>query len=138
MEARLSFGNNALTVSRLSYSPQDAESGNPCNTSFRLAVASDGFSGAGEWVCAVADLVRFTAALEAMEGLRPRRAELLDRGYGSRLALELDKRGHIHLSGLLYGPAAEQRLQWGFTADQTALGPFVRGLRAILEGAAPV
>lgn len=41
-------------------------------------------------------------------------------------------RGHIVVSGLLteYGDHT-QKLQFSFTTDQTAIGPFIRGLRSV-------
>lgn len=134
MEARFVFGKNEVKIVHFSYYADDAIVGNPYNTTFQVHVVSDGFSGMGEWECDVANVRRFVTELEKMEQFRVWQVDFTDIGYGSRLRFVLTRTGHIQVSGLLYGAAAIQRLQFEFSGDQTALSPFIKGLKALLQG----
>lgn len=124
---------NYVKISSFFHSPEDARAGSPYNTTFRLSVCSDGFSGTGEWECDIAALRAFARALEELYRFQRERAELRDVGYGSVLALEGDRLGHIRVGGTLVGLHGVQSLRFEFTADQTALGPFGTELAALLR-----
>ena len=124
---------NYVKISSFFHSPEDARAGNPYNTTFRLSVCSDGFSGTGEWECDIAALRAFAEELEGLLSFQRQRAELADLGYGSSLTFAAaDRLGHIRVSGTLVGFHGVQRLRFEFTGDQTALGPFLKELRALL------
>ena len=124
---------NYVKISSFFHSPEDARAGNPYNTTFRLSVCSDGFSGTGEWECDIAALRAFAREVEELYRFQRERAELRDVGYGCFLALEGDRLGHIRVGGTLVGPHGVQSLRFEFLADQTALGPFGTELAALLR-----
>lgn len=134
MEAGFVFGKNEVKIVHFSYYADDAIAGNPYNTAFQVHVVSDGFSGMGEWECDIKDFRQFVKSLEEMAQFQVWQADFTDIGYGSRLRFALTRTGHIQVSGLLYGAAAIQRLQFEFSGDQTALSPFIKGLKALLQG----
>ena len=67
-------------------------------------------------------------SLQSLYEFRETSVELTDIGYGSHLRFDLDRTGHITLTGTLYGHAADQSVTFLFTADQTDLHPFLTNL----------
>ncbi len=133
MTASYEYDGNSAVLSALFHSEEDARAGNPYNTTFRLSVRSDGFSSTGEWECDIAALRAFAEELEGLLSFQRQRAELADLGYGSSLTFAAaDRLGHIRVSGTLVGFHGVQRLRFEFMGDQTALGPFLKELRALL------
>lgn len=133
MTASYEYDGNSAVLSAFFHSEEDARAGSTYNTTFRLSVRSDGFSGTGEWECDIAALRAFAEELEGLLSFQRQRAELADLGYGSSLTFAAaDRLGHIRVSGTLVGLHGVQRLRFEFMGDQTALGPFLKELRALL------
>lgn len=125
---------NYVKISSFFHSPEDARAGNPYNTTFQLSVCSDGFSGTGEWECDISVLRAFAREVEELYCFQRERAELRDMGYGSTLTFSAaDRLGHIRVGGTLLGLHGVQSLRFEFLGDQTALGPFVKELEALLQ-----
>ena len=134
LTASFSQNGNYVELSSFFHSREDARAGNPYNTAFRLSVGSDGFSGVGEWECDMAALRAFARELEELYRFQRERAELRDMGCGSTLVFSAaDRLGHVQVGGTLFGLHGVQSLRFEFTADQTALGPFVAELEALLR-----
>ena len=132
MAACFAQDGNCVEISSFFHSAEDARAGNPYNTTFRLSVCSDGFSGTGEWECDIAALCAFARELEELYRFQREEAELGDAGCSSTLTFAAaDRLGHIRVRGTLIGLHGVQRLRFEFLADQTALAPFVRELKAL-------
>lgn len=127
----LRYGADSLSLEDIRYYPEDAANGNPYNTTCRVKVTSGGFAGVGEWELDWAEFLCFVAAVEELYGFQRPEAELLDICYGSQVKLAMNKTGKMAISGKLYGEAMDQTLEFQFSADQTALEPFLRQLRQI-------
>ena len=72
--------------------------------------------------------MKFVQSIQDMYDFRETSAELNDIGYGSHLRFDLDRTGHITVTGTLYGHAADHSITFRFTADQTDLHPFLTNL----------
>ena len=128
MKAKLEYGENHLVISDFRHYESEVRRGNPYNTAFTLDVSSEGFCGraACEYdIRSFADLVR---DLHRMYCFDADCAVLEEICYGSRVAFEMDRLGHLAVSGTIYGVAMEQQLKFRFRCDQTALGLFLESL----------
>ena len=129
----LIHGQNHLTISDFNHSAADAASGNPYNTTFRIHVVSGEFSGAGECECDIAKFKTFMEGMELLYGFGLSEVALLDIGYGTNVLFQMDKVGHVEISGEIFGEAMCQSLRFVFEADQTSLKPFIESLRPIFK-----
>jgi hypothetical protein len=133
MNAKLSCCGNSIEITDFSHSIQDEEGGNPYNCTFNIAVTSYGFSGFAdgcEYDCK--EWRNFVKQLEAVVLNQAEKAELHEIGYGSRIVFTADGKGHIEISGLIYGEATTHSLQFEFMTDQTYYAEFIRELEAML------
>lgn len=94
-----------------------------------LYVRSRGFVAEQQFWFEEPELAEFRTQLAKMEKSLEGAAELRTRYEENGFRLEVHPAGRITVSGTLreYG-ATEQRLDFGFTTDQTVLAPFVRDL----------
>ena len=135
-KAVFSFGVCALELFCFSHVPAEAAVGNPYNTEFQMRVQSEEhFSGQGVWECDIAKFRDFVSELEEMAQFRRKSVELLDIGYASRVRFQMDRLGHITVDGTIYGRAMVHSVTFEWRADQTALGPFLKGLVKLLKSA---
>ena len=135
-KAVFSFGICSLELFDFSHYPAEAAAGNPYNTGFQMRVRSEEhFTGQGVWECDIAEFRVFVRELEEMARFRRTAAELLDIGYASRVRFQMDRLGHIKVDGTIYGSGRVQSVTFEWRADQTALGPFLKGLTKLLETA---
>ena len=111
----------------------DRESNDPYGTEFKVRVCSNGEDNYGE-MCGIEEVRNFVGQLDEMNHLQGKHAEIKDVSYGGRLCFNLDRMGHVQVSGTLFGVYGIQSLKFEFTGDQTALGPFLDGLRECLRG----
>ncbi|MBR5311577.1 MAG: hypothetical protein IKU40_01690 [Clostridia bacterium] len=128
MICELRSGDNFLKFSYFRHFAADEANGNPYNFFFTVRVSSNGFSGLTEWECDRKEFVKFVQSIQDLYDFRTSSAELNDIGYGSRIRFDLDRTGHITVTGTLYGHAASQTVTFRFTADQTDLHPFLTNL----------
>ena len=128
MACELHSGENFLKFSDFSHFAEDEANGNPYNFFFTVRVSSDGFSGHTGWECDRKEFVKFVQSIQDLYDFRTSSAELNDIGYGSHLRFDLDRTGHITVTGTLYGHAADHSITFRFTADQTDLHPFLTNL----------
>lgn len=133
MCAQLIYGNDFLKIADFSYAKQDAELGSPYNTSFELHVYSGVFSGVAPCEYNMEEFRRFVLEMRDLYQFGRNTVELQDIGYGSRVEFRLDKAGHLMVSGKIFGEAKEHAMEFTFSADQTAIGPFVAELENLME-----
>lgn len=130
---KLEYGDSSLEIRDFYYSKKDAEMGNPYNCSFYLWVKSGMFSGLAPCEYDVKNLRRLVDELEELYDFRRSHATLEDICYGSVVDFEMEKSGHLYLTGILYGEAMQHKLKFSFGADQTVLRPFITALKSALQ-----
>ena len=128
MACELRSGENFLKFSYFRNFAEDEANGNPYNFFFTVRAASDGFAGHTDWKCDRKEFMKFVKSLQSLYDFRCTSAELNDIGYGSRVHFEMDKTGHITITGTLYGHAADHSVTFRFIADQTDLRIFLTNL----------
>ena len=128
MACELRHGENFLKFSYFRHFAEDETNGNPYNFFFTVRVSSDGFKGHTRWECDRKEFMKFVQSAQDLYDFRTSSAELNDIGYGSHIRFDLDRTGHITVSGTLYGHAADHSVTFRFTADQTDLHPFLTNL----------
>lgn len=122
-----SDANNELSISDISISDADYNTGNPYNTTLNVKVTSGEFSGLGNFVLDVSDLCSFIMEIFALYSNLCGHAVLQDIGHGSVLELSAkDSACHIEVSGVIYDEAKTQSLKYRFNTDQSYLHPFCK------------
>ena len=133
MEAELTYLQNGIKIFDLRHYKEDAEMGNPYNTLFSLSVVSGAFSGACQWEDDIRNLEDFCTKMKELYDFKITEITLDDLEYGSKIAFSMEKNGHLSISGTIYGSRLENTLTFKFSADQTALPPFIRQLETLIE-----
>lgn len=128
MHARLAFDDNYLEIRNFCHFPEEAARGNPYNTTFDLAVYSEGFGGIASCEYDLAAFRKLVSDLRKLYGFELDHVRLDDLCYGSRVDFSMDRLGHIEVSGKIFGWAMEHSLEFTFPADQTVLKCFVAEL----------
>ena len=129
-QAILSFEGNSLTIRDFRYFREDPPY---YNTRFTLSVRSRAFAGeSGACEYHMSEFRRFVDDLADMYAFRNTTA-VLQEICGSRVSFEMEKTGHVKISGEIGDAVWEHRLQFCFLADQTALKPFIDGLMRLVE-----
>lgn len=134
MNARFEFGKNFLEIANFEHNSEEAERGNQYNTLFDLRVQSmDGrFAGVGDFECDIKQIVQFAAELEEMYDLKRESVKLESNiGYEQELELIMQRTGKITVYGTITN--FDHSMEFEFEADQTALPPFIKQLRELLE-----
>lgn len=122
---------NSLSIYNVKYSPADARSGNPYNTSFNIKVISGLFSGVGDCEYDMKELIVFAIQINELYQFQRSNVKLHDICYGSWIDFEMDKLGHLTINGEIYGSAMVHSLKFEFTADQTSLKNFALSLQSL-------
>ena len=105
------------------------KNGNPYNTTFEIYVVSGNFTGVAIFEYDIKHFILFINAIKDLYDLKVSTVELnQDLSYGSKISFELDKTGHVKISGILIGNMGIHSLIFEFTTDQTAIGPFYSAL----------
>lgn len=134
MNARFEFGKNFLEIANFKHCFEEAERGNQYNTLFDLCVQSmDGrFAGVGDFETDIEQMVQFAGELEEMYDLKRESVKLESLiGYEQEFELIMQRAGKITVYGTITN--FTHSMEFEFEADQTALPPFIKQLRAILE-----
>lgn len=134
MNARFEFGKNFLEIANFVHSSEEADRGNQYNTLFDLRVQSmDGrFAGVGDFECDIKQIVHFAAELKEMYALKRESVKLESLiGYEQEIEFIFQRNGHITVYGTITNFTHSMKFE--FEADQTALPPFIKQLREILE-----
>lgn len=133
MNALFEFGKNYIEVANFKHYPEDAANANPYNSGFNLYVLSGDFMGIGECEYDIKEFRRFVSELEEMYEFKRYSVELSEICYGAKIIFEMNRTGQINVSGTIYGSCMLHSMTFEFEADQTALPPFIKQLREILE-----
>ncbi len=134
MNARFEFGANFLEISNFNCCSEEAKRGNQYNTMFDLRVQSmDGrFAGVGDFECDFKQVAQFAAELEEMYDLKRSSVRLESLvGYEQEFELIMQRTGKITVYGTITN--FDHSMEFEFEADQTALPPFIKQLRELLE-----
>jgi len=123
---------NSLVISDFQYNQEDAKSQNPYNTTFTIAVVSETFRGIGECEYDIKEFFEFAEQITELYEFHRSNAELQEIGYGSHVSFDMDKIGHITISGEIFGHGMVHSLKFEFVADQTSLKPFADSLNQIM------
>ena len=129
----LKHGSNSLVISGFEYSQEDAKGGNPYNTTFTIAVVSEPFRGVCECEYDRKKFAEFASQIHELYESHLFKVELREICYGSHVSFELDRTGHITISGELFGHASIQSMTFEFHADQTSLKPFADSLKQVYQ-----
>jgi len=131
--AEIRYGDNVFAIEYFKTYPEDAKMGNPYNTTYSLRVVSGAFSGYAPCECDIKEFRKFVSEMEELFRFKRDKTELCDICYGSKVVFGIDKSGHLDISGDIFGQAAEQRLVFRFTADQTCLNDFVLTIKNYVQ-----
>ena len=131
--AEIKYGDNLLTIEYFKTYPEEAERGNPYNTTFLIRIISGAFSGYADCEYDIKEFSKFINQLEEVYFFKRSEATLSDICYGSEVLFCSDRLGHLEISGTIFGEAAIQSLTFSFVADQTCLGDFIRTLKTYIE-----
>lgn len=132
MDALINFQSNKFEILNFRYSGEDEASGNPYNCTFDLHIVSGCFNGYALCEYDIKEFRRFVNEIGELYRFERNRAELNDICYGSNAVFELDKTGHIKISGVIYGEERIQSLKYEMEIDQTALTTFLRDLKLLI------
>ena len=100
---------------------------------FWLRVKSGTFQAYSSCDCSTQQFCDFVKQLQEMYEFRCFNATLSAMYYGSSVSLALDKKGHIKVEGKIFDDGMEQCLTFTFTTDQSALPPFIDGLKNMIS-----
>ena len=131
--AELRYGENLVAIEDFNFHKDDADAGNPYNTTFGIRVVSRAFQGYASCDCSAQQFCDFVKQLQEMYEFRCFNATLSAMYYGSSVSLALDKKGHIKVEGKIFDDGMEQCLIFTFTTDQSALPPFIDGLKNMIS-----
>ncbi len=126
-------GGNLLAFRDICHSPGEAHAGNPYNTVCQLKVVSGEFAGVGEWECDWQDVHTFVQELERLYHFQRQEVEFRDIEWGNWLKFQMDRTGHVTVTGRLYGGMSMQTLEFHFRTDQSALQPFLQQMRQVFD-----
>ena len=133
MLPRFEYGENFVEVSNICFHGNEAERGNPYNTTFSIAVQSCGFRGIAPCEYDIKNFKAFLADLHSLYNFETDKAMLEDICYGSKILFAMDRTGHIEVSGRIYGDCMIHALEFCFAGDQTVLKSFLDGLDELLR-----
>ena len=114
-----------LTVYDIHVDYNEYKKGNPYNTTFKIFAVSGNFTGMAHFEYDIKHFILFINAIKDLYDSKVSTVELnQDLSYGSKISFELDKTGHVKVSGTLIGNMGIHSLTFEFVTDQTALSPF--------------
>lgn len=132
MNAQLTFGNDNLKIANFCHYKTEVDRGNPYNSTFDLVVQSGVFCGIAPCEYDIKDFVKFVDSLHKLYNFETYNVLLDDICHGSKVQFQMDRAGHIEISGKIFGEAMIHSLEFGFSADQTVLKQFIIELDALL------
>lgn len=135
MDAGILYMGNRFKILNFRHDAEDEARGNPYNCSFDIEVVSGLFSGYAPCKYSYKDWQEFVQSIEDLYNFKADSAQLWEIGHGSKVNFKSDGRGHIEISGKIYGEisgsAREQVLEFCFDADQTVFPRFIRDLKRL-------
>ena len=127
----LNYCGNSIVISNFYYDPEAAKSGNPYNTTFNIIVESEGFKGIGSCEYDIKEFLLFSKQIKDLYNFKRHKVYYEEIVYGSHISFNMDRKGHINISGEIFGNAMIHSLKFEFMADQTSLKPFVDSLKQV-------
>ncbi len=131
--AELRYGENLVAIEYFNFHKDDADAGNPYNTTFGMKVISGAFQGYASCEYDIKDFRTFLDQLCELYAFQRDRVVLSEICYGSNVTLSMDRTGHVKVEGLIFDNAMEQSLTFAFEADQSTLPPFISGLKNMIS-----
>ena len=131
--AELRYGENLVAIEYFNFHKDDADAGNPYNTTFGIRVVSRAFQGYASCEYDIKDFRIFVDQLCELYAFQRDRVVLSEICYGSYVSLVLDKKGHIKVEGKIFDDGMEQCLIFTLTTDQSTLPPFISGLKQMIS-----
>ena len=131
--AELRYGEKLVAIEDFNFYKDDADAGNPYNTTFGMKVISGAFQGYASCEYDIKDFRIFVDQLCELYDFQRDRVVLSEICYGSNVTLSMDKAGHVKVEGLIFDNAMEQSLTFAFEADQSALPPFISVLKQMIS-----
>lgn len=131
--AELKYGKNFLAIEECIFYCEDVKTGDPHNATIWLRVKSGTFQAYASFDCTAQQFCDFVKQLQKMYEFQCFSATLSAMYYGSNVTLTLDKAGHIKVEGKIFSDGMEQSLTFAFEADQSALPPFISGLKRMIS-----
>lgn len=125
------YQGNSIEILHYEYSEEDANNGNPYNSSFQVKVASSKFVGIAECEYDRKDWIRFIHDLELLYDFKIEEVVFKDICYGSEISFVMDDTGHLKVSGMIYGCHMTHSMKFEFMADQTVLPSFISQLKRL-------
>ena len=131
--AELRYGENFLVIEECIFYCEDVKTGDPDNVTIWLRVKSGTFQAYTSCDCAVQQFCDFLKQLQKMYEFQCFSATLSAMYYCSNVTLTLDKAGHIKVEGKIFDDGMDQCLTFTFMIDQSALPPFISGLKNMIS-----
>ena len=131
--AELRYGENLVAIEDFNFHKDDADAGNPYNTTFGIRVVSGAVQGYASCEYDIKDFRIFVDQLCELYAFQRDHVVLSEICYGSHVTLSMDKVGHVKVAGLIFDNAMEQSLTFAFEADQSTLPPFISGLKNMIS-----
>ena len=125
--AKLIYEDNYLMINNFIYYQQDIY----YNTSFDLEIRSGSFSGVAPCEYDIKEFRKFVEELLEMYDFKKQIVVFNEICFGSNVKFEVDKTGHITVSGEIFGEAMEHSLKFSFMIDQSVLDTFISELKNI-------
>ena len=125
--AKLIYEDNYLMINNFIYYQQDIY----YNTSFDLEIRSGSFSGVAPCEYDIKEFRKFVEELLEMYDFKKQIVVFNEICFGSNVKFEVDKTGHITVSGEIFGEAMEHSLTFSFMIDQSVLDNFISELKNI-------
>lgn len=131
--AELRYEENLVAIEDFNFHKDDADAGNPYNTTFGIRVVSGAFQGYASCEYDIKDFRIFVDQLCELYAFQRDRVVLSEICYGSNVTLSMDRTGHVKAKGVIFDNAMEQSLTFAFEADQSALPLFISGLKNMIS-----
>ena len=124
---------NLVVTEYLNFHKDDTDVGNPYNTTIGMQVISAAFQENASCEYDIKDFRIFLDQLCELYAFQRDRVVLSEICYGSNVTLSMDRTGHVKVEGLIFDNAMKQSLTFAFEADQSALPPFISGLKNMIS-----
>jgi hypothetical protein len=99
---------------------------------FNIKVQSGEFIGASHFCISKENILSIVEVLSKMYETLSGCCEINDNDSDAHINLEIDKLGHIHMTGQIGGSHEEHSMKFKYSTDQTALSALIQNLKSSL------
>ena len=99
--AEFRYGDNFISIENFEIYKNEAERGNPYNTTFNIRVCSGAFLGYADCEYDIKQFRVFVTELHDMYGFKRTNVELSEICYGSTVKFSMNKTGKFEVSGMI-------------------------------------